>query len=228
MEDFLTRTRALLGEEKLNKLQSKKVIVFGVGGVGGYVVESLVRSGIKEIAIVDNDVVALSNINRQIIATKDNAGKKKVDLFEERIKQINQEANVIKYPIFYLNETADLINLKQFDYVVDAIDTVSAKILLVEKCKELNIPIISSMGSANKLDPSKLKITDISKTEVDPLAKVMRYELRKRGINHLKVCYSNEEPIIKKYEELPSISYLPAICGLMISAEVIKDLTKDE
>lgn len=235
MESQFSRTELLLGKESTLKLSKMHICIFGLGGVGGYVVEMLARSGVGVFTIVDNDNFSISNLNRQILATHSNIGCAKVDEAEKRIKDINPNAIVNKIKEFYLPDN-NTINFDDFDYVVDAIDTVSAKIDIICKCKEKNIKIISSMGTGRKLNPGMLKICDISKTEVDPLAKVMRYELRKRNINHLKVCYSNEEVIkheIVKNEgsnkDVPGSSpFVPSTAGILIAAEVVKDLLMNE
>ena len=226
MEQF-SRSNLLIKEESTNKLSTKTILLCGVGGVGSYVFEALVRMGIGTIIIVDHDKVAVSNINRQIIATHSTVGKNKVDVAKERALDINPNIKVHPYNIFINDETIDTLFSQQIDYIVDAIDTVSAKLLLIEKAKELNIPIISSMGTGNKLDASKLKITDISKTEYCPLAKVMRYELRKRNIKHLTVLTSSEIPIkidTKDSKLIGSVAYVPSVGGLLISQKVIHDL----
>lgn len=226
MEQF-SRSNLLIKEENTIKLNSKVVLLCGIGGVGSYVFESLVRMGVGTIIIVDYDVVSISNINRQLIATHSTIGKYKVDVAKERALDINPKVNIIIHNTFINDKTInDLFNYS-IDYIVDAIDTVSAKLLLIEKAKELNIPIISSMGTGNKLDPSKLKITDISKTEYCPLAKVMRYELRKRNIKHLVVLTSSEVPIKIDVDDpkiIGSVSYVPSVGGLLISSKVINDL----
>ncbi len=224
------RFQRLIGFDDFEKLQNAKVLVFGVGGVGGYVVESLARSGIGTIGIVDNDTVNLSNINRQIIATSISIDKLKTDVMEERIHSINPNCNVHKYSLFYLPETKDQIPLTDYDYIVDAIDTVTAKLILIEEAIANNIPIISSMGTGNRLDPSKLICTDISKTSGDPLAKVMRRELRKRGIHHLKVVTSIEKPVkplsLEEGDERTPASgpFVPPTAGLLIGSIVVKDI----
>lgn len=236
MSNQFSRTELLLGKDALEKLKNSRVAVFGVGGVGGYTVEALVRSGIGAIDIIDNDTVSLSNINRQIIATLDTVGLLKVDVCEDRIKSINPDCKVTKYNCFFLPENADQFDFSKYDYVVDAVDTVKAKLALVEICKEKNVNIISSMGAGNKLDPTRFEVADISKTSVCPLAKVMRCELRKREINHLKVVYS-KEPAVKvnvtddsdevNRRSVPgSVSFVPSVAGLIIAGEVIKDLCK--
>jgi len=232
MENQFSRTELLIGKEGVNKLQSSRVAVFGVGGVGGYVVEALVRCGIGEIDIVDNDKVHITNLNRQIIATQSSIEKYKVDVMEERIKDISPDCKVNKYKTFFTPETSSEFDFSEYDYVVDAIDTVSGKIELVMKCNETNTPIISSMGAGNKLHPEMFEISDIYKTSVCPLAKVMRQELKKRGIKKLKVVYSEEVPIKLTSEEkstsgkqVPgSISFVPSAVGLIIAGEVIRHL----
>ncbi len=239
MKNQFSRTQIIIGKTALETLKNKTVAVFGIGGVGGYVCESLVRSGVGKLVLVDNDDVAVSNINRQIIATNSTIGQSKVDVMANRAKDINPDVIIEKRKCFYLPETATEFNFKEYDYVVDAIDTVTAKIDIIMKCKENNIPIISAMGAGNKMEPSKLEVSDISKTEYDPLAKVMRRELRKRGINHLKVVYSKEKalnPFEDGYLEeclseasnkrvIPgSTAFVPSAMGLIIASEVIKDL----
>lgn len=218
------RTEILIDQENLNKLHNSHVIVFGIGGVGSFVVESLVRSGIGEITIVDFDVVDITNINRQIIALHSTIGKKKVDVMKERILDINPNIKVHTFDTFVSNETIEMFNFDQYDYVVDAIDNVTGKLLIIEKCQEHNTPVISSLGTANKLDPTKLVLTDISKTHTCPLAKVIRLELRKREIKHLDVLFSTELPIKTNTKVLGSISYVPSSAGLLISSKVINNL----
>lgn len=232
-----SRTELLLGSEALEKLHKAHVAVFGIGGVGGYVVEALVRSGIQHIDIIDNDTVSLTNINRQIIATHSTIGKYKVDVMKARILDINPEAEVNTFNCFYLPETKDLFDFTKYDYVIDAIDTVTAKLQLIMQAKEANTKIISSMGTGNKLDPTKFEITDISKTSICPLARVMRQECKKRGIKDVKVLYSKEKPItpLTRSEELKnssrrdipgSTAFVPSAAGLIIASEIIKDLIK--
>ena len=227
MTEMFSRTKMLLGEKAVELLQTKKVIVFGIGGVGGYVVEALVRSGIKNFVLVDNDEVCESNLNRQIIATVDTIGKDKVDVMEERILSINPKAVVEKKKCFYLPENASEFDFLQYDYVVDAIDTVTAKIDIIVRAVEAGIPVISAMGAGNKLDPTRFEVADIYKTSVCPLAKVMRHELKKRGVKKCKVVYSKEEPVKSANgERLPgSVAFVPSVAGLIIAGEVIKDLT---
>ena len=240
MKEQYLRTAMLFGEEAIVNLSNKRVAVFGIGGVGGHVVEVLARSGVGAIDLVDHDVVSVSNINRQLIATFDTVGKKKIEVMKERILSIQPECKVTTWDLFYLPESSDKLPFEQFDYIVDAIDTVTAKIDLVLKAQEYNVPIISSMGTGNKLDPTKLVVTDIHKTSVCPLAKVMRRELKKRDIKHLKVVYSTEEAMtplefasenqIEIAEEgtrraTPgSNAFVPATAGLLLGSEVVKDL----
>ncbi len=222
----------LIGREGLDKLSSSRVAVFGLGGVGGYVVEALVRSGLGKIDIVDNDTVASSNINRQIIALEGNIGENKTDVMKRRIEAINPECIVTPYTLFYLPETKDVFDFTKYDYVVDAIDTVTGKLSLIEEANKCGVPIISSMGAGNKLDPTLFRVGDIYSTSVDPLCRVIRGECRKRGIKKLKVVYSTEKPLTPRFEEegtnrrsTPgSISFVPSVCGLIIAGEVIKDL----
>ena len=233
MPEEFSRSILVIGNDSIEKLASSRVIVFGLGGVGGYVVEALARTGVGHLDLVDNDEVSLSNINRQIYALHSTVGKDKVDVAHARVLDINPNCIVRKHKIFYLPETADQINLSDYDYVVDCIDTVSAKIELVMRANEANVPIISSMGTGNKLDPLKLRIADISKTSVCPLARVMRQELRKRGINHLKCVFSTEEPATASIDSVSrhvpgSVAFVPSVAGLMMAAEVIRDLVRSE
>ena len=247
LEEF-SRTELLIGKEGIQKLQNSKVAIFGIGGVGSYVVEGLARAGIGSFILVDNDEVSISNINRQIIATQKTIGKPKVEVAKERILEINANASVEIYKEFFMPDSEDLFD-NTVNYVIDCIDTITAKIELVIRANKLNIPIISSMGTGNKLDPTKFEVTDIFKTEVCPLAKVMRKELKNRGIKKLKVVYSKEIPIkcesknkdsiildnmeiseneknIKK--QIPgSISFVPSVAGLIIAGKVVKDIIKD-
>lgn len=226
----LSRTSLLIGQDNINTLKNKTVLICGVGGVGSYVTEGLARMGIGHLILVDNDVVSLSNFNRQIIALKSTVGKLKVDVEKKRINDILEETLVTTYPYFINNENINLIFNNKIDYIVDAIDTVSSKILLIKKSFELNIPIISSMGTGNRLDPSALKIMDLAKTSACPLARVMRYELRKIGITHLKVLSSTELPLkikeVSNSKIIGSVSFVPSIGGLLIASEVVKDLLK--
>ena len=247
MSERFTRTEMLLGKEAMSILAKSKVIVFGLGGVGGYTVEALARSGVGNLTLVDNDVVSESNINRQIIALWQTVGKYKTDVCAERVLSINPDINVTKKQMFFLPENAQNIDFTEFDYIVDAIDTVSAKICLSETACRLGIPIISSMGTGNKLNPAMLEVADIYSTSVCPLARVMRTELRKRGIKSLKAVYSKEPPISPKAvqaaqdndnaqlvgedsdkqrkKSIPgSTAFVPPAAGLIIASEVIKDL----
>ena len=224
-ENRISRTEALLGEKAMERLKKARVAVFGIGGVGGHVVDALVRSGVGAVDIVDSDKVCLSNLNRQIIATESSIGKYKVDVMKERILDINPEAVVNVHKCFYLPETKEEFDFSQYSYVVDAVDTVTAKIQLVMEAEEAGVPIISSMGAGNKLDPTAFQVADIYKTSVCPLAKVMRRELKKRGIKKLKVVYSREQPVVKNAVPA-SVAFVPSVVGLIIAGEVIKDLVK--
>ncbi|WP_177919171.1 ThiF family adenylyltransferase [uncultured Eubacterium sp.] len=240
MLNQFSRTELLLGDAAMKKLKNSRVAVFGVGGVGGYTVEALTRSGVGAIDLIDNDTVSLTNINRQIIATLDTVGRYKVDVAEERIKSINPDCKVVKHKCFFLPETADEFDFNDYDYVVDAIDTVKGKLEIIVRAKQAETMVISSMGAGNKLDPTAFEVADISKTSVCPLAKTMRVQLRKMGINHLKVVYSKEAPIVPRYNEdsaleqaesvrraLPgSTAFVPSVVGLIIAGEVVKDLIK--
>ena len=235
MNEIYSRTEMLIGEENLRKLAGCRVAVFGVGGVGGYVVEALARSGIGTLDIIDDDAVIPSNINRQIIATQDTIGRNKVEVMAERIRAINPDIKVNTYRMFYLPENSAEIDLTVYDYIADAIDTVSAKLDLAQKATEKGIPIISAMGCGNRLDPSKLQVTDIFKTSNDPLAKVMRSQLRKRGVKHLKVVCSSELPIKpetqsdERKRSIPaSMIFVPAAAGLLMASQIIRDLITNE
>ncbi len=226
---MFSRTAKILGEEAIEKLAGKRVAVFGIGGVGGYAVEGLVRSGLGAIDIIDNDKICLSNINRQIIATTKTVGRYKVDVFKERIEDISPKCKVNAHRVFFLPETENLFDFSDYDYVVDAIDTVTGKLAIIEKAKRAGVPVISAMGAGNKLDPTAFRVTDIYETSVCPLAKVMRRELKKRGIDSLKVVYSKEEPVKPSGSEprTPgSVSFVPSVAGLIIAGEVVKDLTR--
>ena len=225
MKEQFSRTAQLLGNENVEKLFDKHVIVFGVGGVGGYVVEALARSGVGKISIVDNDVVNESNINRQIIALHSTVGMQKVDVLKNRILDINPECQVFVYNQFFLPENSNDFDFSIYDYVVDAVDTVTAKLEIIKKSKESNVPVISSMGTGNKLNPMGFKVSDISKTKVCPLARVMRNELKKRGISKVKCVYSEENPVIQT-QTPASVAFVPSVAGLLIASEVIKDLVK--
>lgn len=230
-ESAFCRTKILIGDEGLEKLKNAKVAVFGVGGVGSFVVEALARAGVGNFVLIDKDQVSLSNINRQLIATHETIGQLKVDVAKKRILSINPEAKVETFAEFFMPGNTDILN-NSITYIVDAIDTVTAKIELVMQAQKLGIPIISSMGTGNKLNPCLFEITDIYKTQVCPLAKVMRKELKQRGVKHLKVLYSKEEPlksgiIGENGKVIPgSISFVPSVAGLIIAGEVIKDLLK--
>lgn len=250
MLNQFSRTELLLGKDAMEKLSSARVAVFGIGGVGSYTVEALARSGVGSIDLIDDDKVCLTNINRQLIATRKTVGKYKVDVMKERILEINPKCVVTTHQCFYLPDTADQFDFSEYSYVVDAIDTVSAKIDLVLRAQEKNVPIISCMGAGNKLDPTRFEVTDIYKTSVCPLAKVMRKELKVRGVKKLKVVYS-KEPVQKPVEDMAiscrsncicppgtirkctdrrqipgSVAFVPSVAGLIIAGEVIKDLSK--
>ena len=227
-EEWKSRTELLIGKDNIQKLANSKVIVYGIGGVGSFVVEGLVRAGIENIILVDNDIIAPSNLNRQIYATISNIGKLKVECMKERILSINPKVKVETYiPQDIENGEETLID-NSIDYVVDAVDTITTKLKLIQRAKDKQIPIISCMGTGNKLDPTKFQIENIYKTSVCPLAKVMRKELKKRGIRDLKVLYSKEEPIKHDIESRTpaSISFVPSVAGMMIAGEVIKDIIK--
>lgn len=224
--DKFSRLSSLIGTEKVTALKNKHVAIFGLGGVGGFVCEALVRSNIGEFSLIDNDVVDITNFNRQIIATNENLGKKKVEAMTERILSINSGAIIHKYDLFFSNENVDLIDFSNVDYIVDAIDSIQSKIALIKIAKEKNIPIISSMGTARKMNPMGFIVSDISKTETDPLARNIRLKLRKEGINHLKVVYSKEKPLECNDNALGSNAFVPSSAGLLIASEVIKDLIK--
>lgn len=232
------RTEMLIGDEALNKLKNARVALFGIGGVGGYALEALVRAGVGEIDVVDSDCVALSNINRQILATEETVGKLKVDVAEQRAKSINPEVKINKFPIFYLPETASVFDFTNYDYIIDAIDTVSGKMELIKRADGAGVPIISSMGTGNKLNPCAFEVADIYKTSVCTLAKVIRSLCKKAGIKHLKVVYSKEQPLTPLSVEgaeskgtagrtsPASISFVPPVAGFILAGEVIKDLIK--
>ncbi|MCQ2793241.1 MAG: tRNA threonylcarbamoyladenosine dehydratase [Bacilli bacterium] len=222
--DKFSRLSSLIGTEKVTALKNKHVAIFGLGGVGGFVCEALVRSNIGEFSLIDNDVVDITNFNRQIIATNENLGKKKVDAMTERIMSINNDVKVHKYDLFFSSETTANIDLSNIDYIVDAIDSIDSKIALIKLAKENDIPIISSMGTARKMNPNDFIVCDISKTEMDPLARNLRLKLRKQGINHVKVVYSKEKPLECNRNALGSNSFVPSSAGLLIASEVIKDL----
>lgn len=233
MKEFYSRTEMLLSEEGVEKLKNACVAVFGVGGVGGYAVEALARAGVGEIHLIDSDRVSVSNINRQIIATHATVGQYKTEAMAERIHSINPEAKVICYSIFFDESTKCQFEFTKYNYVIDAIDSLSAKIELIASASETGVPIISAMGAGNKLDPTRFEVSDISKTTVCPLARAVRIALRKRGINHLKVVYSKEPPVIPpevsdgvKKRVPGSVSFVPSVMGLILAGEVIKDIIK--
>lgn len=235
MENIFARTQLLLGKNGMTKLSESRIIVFGIGGVGSYVVEALARSGIGSIDIVDNDKVCLTNINRQIIATHTTLGKDKVDAAKERILDINPKCKVTTFKTFYLPETAELIDFSKYDYVVDAIDTIAGKMEIIKRAEQNNVSVISCMGTGNKLDPTGFVIADIYKTSVCPLAKIIRKLCKENEIKKLKVVYSKEEPISHKEvseeksnkRQTPgSIAFVPSVAGLIIAGEVVKDLLK--
>ena len=251
MLNEFSRTELLIGKEAMQRLYGARVAVFGIGGVGGYVVEALARSGVGAFDLIDDDKVCLTNINRQIIATRKTIGKYKVDVMEERVHSINPEAQVTVHKCFYLPETADQFDFTQYDYVVDAVDTVTAKLEIIMRAKEAGVPVISCMGAGNKLDPTQFHVADIYKTSMCPLAKVMRRELKKRGVKKLKVVYSREQPVTPiedmsiscrahcicppgakhKCTERRAIpgsnAFVPSVAGLIIASEVIKDLAAE-
>lgn len=247
-----SRTQLIFGKEAMEKICTSHIAIFGIGGVGGYTAEALVRSGVGTLSVVDDDRICLTNINRQIFATRKTVGQFKTDAAEERLKDINPDVKIIKHKCFYTPDNADDFDLSQYDYVVDAVDTVSAKLALAENAQKAGVPIISSMGAGNKLDPTRFEVADIFKTSVCPLARVMRYECRKRGIKKLKCVYS-KEPAIKPIEsdensckhhcicppdtkrkcdirrQVPgSNAFVPSVAGLIIAAEVLKDITEKE
>lgn len=250
MLNQFSRTQLLIGEEAIEKMSNSRVAVFGIGGVGGYVCEALVRSGVGAFDLIDDDKVCLTNLNRQIIATRKTVGKYKVDVMKERMLDINPKVDVRVHKCFFLPENADDFPFEEYDYVVDAVDTVTAKLEIIVRAKSLNIPVISAMGAGNKLDASRFKVADIYKTQMDPLAKVMRRELKKRNIKHLKVVYSDEQPI-KPLEDMSiscrtncicppgaahkcterrdipgSTAFTPAVAGLIMAGEIVKDLSE--
>lgn len=226
MSDRFTRTEPVIGKEGLDKLWNSRVAVFGIGGVGGFAVEALVRAGVGTIDLIDKDQVDVTNINRQIIATRKTVGQDKVQVMKERIFDIDPDITVHAHKCFFLPETE--WDFSQYDYVIDAIDTVTAKIDLIVRAREAGAPVISSMGTGNKLDPTRFEVTTINKTSVCPLAKVMRRELKKRGITDLKVVYSQEEPVVQGNRTPASISFVPSVAGMILAGEVIKDIALNE
>ena len=238
MNNQFSRTEMLIGKENIKKLHSKKVAIFGIGGVGSFVLEGLIRAGVENFVLVDKDEVDITNLNRQIIATHSTIGKPKVEVAKQRVLDINPNAKVTIYKEFFMPETEGILD-SSIDYIVDCVDTVTAKIELVVRANKMNIPIISSMGTGNKLDPTKFEVCDIYKTSICPLAKVMRKELKTRGIKNLKVVYSKEQPIKRENsnnnnnnnntKQVPaSISFVPSVAGLIIAGEVIKDLINEK
>lgn len=236
MKESFERSAMLLGTNQVETLADKRVAIFGIGGVGGYVAEALARTGIGAFDLIDHDTVSVTNINRQIIATMDTIGRNKAEVMRERILSINPEAEVMVHDCFFLPENADDFRFEEYDYVVDAVDTVTAKLEMIERAKRAGVPVISAMGAGNKLDPTKFVVTDISKTSVCPLAKVMRRELKKRGVFDVKVVYSTEEAKTPLFEvpadgetrkKAPgSVAFVPSVAGLVVASEVIKDLTR--
>ncbi len=251
MLNQFSRTQLLYGQDNMRRLAASRVAVFGIGGVGGYVVEALARSGVGALDLIDDDRVCITNLNRQILVTRKTVGKYKVDAAEERIREINPQCEVRTYKTFYLPETQDQFDFHDYDYVVDAIDTVSGKLAIIENAKKAGVPVISSMGAGNKVDPAALEVADVYETSVCPLARVMRRECRKRGIDSLKVVYSRETPIrpledmsiscrqhcvcppgtVRKCtqrRDIPgSTAFVPSVAGLIIAAEVVRDLTQE-
>jgi tRNA A37 threonylcarbamoyladenosine dehydratase len=246
MSEYFTRTELLIGKDAVEKLKNSSVLIFGLGGVGSYICESLVRAGIGHMTIVDNDTVNESNINRQIIATTKTIGRLKTEVMTERLKEINPDIDVKAFTFFYLPENADKIDFSKYNYIIDAIDTITAKIDIIIRAKKLNIPVISCMGTGNKINPLELKVSDIFKTDTDPIAKVLRKKLKENNIKDLKVVYSKETPIkpkdVKQDDNIESdaddierprkritpgsISFVPSVAGLLIASEVVKDLIK--
>lgn len=225
MDKKYDRTEILLGKDNLEKIKKSKVCIIGIGGVGSYTLEALVRIGVGKITIIDKDVIDPTNINRQIIATTKNIGKSKVDEAKKRINEINPNIKVAAIQDFVDENNVNKYIDESFDYVIDAVDAVNSKVAIIKRCKEINVRVISSMGTANKLDPLKLKISDISKTEVCPLAKIIRKKLKEQKISKVKVVYSTELPIKNNKTTLGSVSYVPSVAGLIIASEVIKDIT---
>ncbi|MBR5404698.1 MAG: tRNA threonylcarbamoyladenosine dehydratase [Oscillospiraceae bacterium] len=234
MEEQFSRTAMLLGEKAVERLRRSRVAVFGIGGVGGYAVEALARSGVGTLDLIDADTVAPSNLNRQIIALHSTLGQRKVDAAAQRIHDICPQTAVHAHELFFMPETADQLDFSQFDYVIDAIDTVKGKLEIIQRAEAAGVPVISAMGAGNKLDPTKLQVADIYSTKVCPLARVMRYELRKRGVKRLKVVYSEELPVIPRSPEVNggkpvpgSVMFVPAAAGLILAGEVVRGLVKN-
>lgn len=239
MNEQFERTRLLLGDEAMERLKNSRVAVFGVGGVGGHLAEALVRSGVGEIDLIDDDTVSISNINRQAVATLSAIGAAKVEAAKEKFLDLNKDCKINTHQKFFTPETADEFDFSQYDFVADAIDTVTGKIEIIMKCNEAGTPVISSMGAGNKLDPTRFEVTDIYKTETCPLARVMRRELKKRGVKKLKVVYSKEPALTpleckeensthQKRQTPGSVAFVPSVAGLIMAGEIIKDLIKDE
>ena len=228
IESFRSRTELLLGSKGVDALEKANVIVFGIGGVGGFTAEALVRAGVGNITLVDNDTVCESNRNRQIIALKSTVGRYKTEVMKERLLDINPCCSVTVKTLFFGEETSGEFYWEKYDYIADAIDCVTSKILLAKTADEKNIPIISSMGTGNKLDPTQFRVSDISKTTNCPLARVMRTELRRRGIKKLKTVWSPEEPVLKGTKTPGSVSFVPSVAGLIMAGEIIKDIVKSE
>lgn len=252
MLNQFSRTELLIGKESVEHLKNTRVAVFGIGGVGGYAVEALVRSGVGRFDLIDDDKVCLTNLNRQIIATRKTIGKYKTDIMKERVLEINPEAEVMVHKCFFLPETKDQFDFTEYDYVIDAVDTVTAKIAIIEQAKEAGVPVISCMGAGNKLDPARFEVADITETSICPLAKVMRKELKKRNITNVKVVYSKEKPITPledmassckthcvcppgaqhkctQRRAIPgSVAFVPSVAGLILAGEVIKDMIADK
>ena len=225
---WYSRTEMLLGQEAIKRLQNATVAVFGIGGVGGFATEALARSGVGNLELIDHDTVSVSNLNRQIVALHSTLGKYKVDVMKDRILDINPDIKVTVHRLFYLPETAEQFDFSKYDYVVDCIDTVTGKLQLIEAAKSANVPIISSMGAGNKLNPAAFEVADIAKTSVCPLAKVMRRELKKRNIKNVKVVYSKEEPVETKTRTPGSCAFVPSVAGLILAGEVVKDLAQEK
>ncbi len=224
-ESIYTRTEMLLGADAISAIKASRVALFGVGGVGGYCAEALARAGVGEITLVDSDTVSITNLNRQIIATRDTVGRYKTEVMRERILSINPDCRVTVKSIFYSEETSGEFDLSEYDYIADCIDSVKAKLHLIKSATQANVKIISSMGAGNKLDPTRFTVTDISKTHTDPLARVIRTELKKCGIYHLKVVFSDEKPIEHEGGRLPgSVSFVPGAAGLAMAGEIVREL----
>lgn len=233
-EEMFSRETMLVGQEGMERLRERRVAVFGLGGVGGHAAEALARAGVGALDLIDADRVSLSNLNRQLVATLDTVGQLKVEAMAERIARVNPFCRVTCHALFYLPQTADQVDLAQYDYVVDAVDTVSAKVELAVRCQGLQVPLISAMGTGNKMDPGRLTVTDLSRTQGCPLARVMRRELKKRGVEHLRVCYSTEEPLRPRGADgqpsrTPgSMSFVPGVAGMMMAGEVVRTLISRE